>query len=292
MNSKTVLEIPLEKIFANPDQPRKHFDESKLQELSMSINEHGVQEPIKVVRRNGGYMIVMGERRFRASRLADKKTIPAIIDDLTSEQIEYLALIENLQREDLNVIEEANAFKSLLDKGLTKEELSKKLGFVQTWRIDEKLTFLNLLPEYQDMLIGKSKYTLTPLQALKVSLLPHEHQRLVVNKIINGELNTLNKLRAFVNALLITERQIECFALTPLTDTEKDSISMFSDLISHIEKFICKVNDGKTIKHLQKVVFHSNVNADRLDLIISTLQKIRKTILVGEGLQNVLTEKG
>ena len=139
--------LMLSDIFPNPDQPRKDFDPIKLEELAMSIKEYGVQEPIKVVPRplpspesgrgaeGEGYMIVMGERRYRASKLAEMETIPAIIEELTDEQVEELALLENLQREDLNIIEEAKAFQRLLDRGLSVEELASKLGFKQPWRI-------------------------------------------------------------------------------------------------------------------------------------------------------------
>ena len=81
--TKQVLNLPLSQVFANPDQPRKHFDETKLQELAMSIAEYGVQEPIKVVPREDRYMIIMGERRYRASRLAGKETVPAIVEHYT-----------------------------------------------------------------------------------------------------------------------------------------------------------------------------------------------------------------
>ena len=110
----------LSEIFANPDQPRKNFDADRLEELAMSIKAYGVQEPIKVVPisqdmaekfpEGALYMIVMGERRYRASLLAGMEKIPAIIQSLTPDEVEELALLENLQREDLNVMEEAMAF--------------------------------------------------------------------------------------------------------------------------------------------------------------------------------------
>ena len=117
--------ILLPSVFPNPGQPRKEFDQAKLEELAQSILTYGVQEPIKVTPRpfvgegqgvRAGFMIVMGERRYRASVLAGVEKIPAIVEDFTDEQVEELALLENLQREDLNIIEEANAYQRLLSR--------------------------------------------------------------------------------------------------------------------------------------------------------------------------------
>jgi ParB/RepB/Spo0J family partition protein len=153
MSEKIVKDLLLSDVFPNPDQPRKHFDETKLQELAMSIREYDVQQPIKVVPRAGRHMIIMGERRYRASLLAGKKTIPVIIEHLSDEKVLELALLENIQREDMNIIEEAKAFQGLLDRGWTRETLAEKMGFKQAWRIDERLSLLKLSPEYQDMVI-------------------------------------------------------------------------------------------------------------------------------------------
>src|ERR1035437_6769618 len=118
--------IPLHLIYPNPDQPRKDFDAEKLEELAMSIREYGVLEPIVVTKRDVRYMIIAGERRYRASLLAAISEIPARIIEADDTLVEELALLENVQREDLNIIEEAKAFKSLLDRGWTREELAAK----------------------------------------------------------------------------------------------------------------------------------------------------------------------
>ena len=108
-----VVEIELEKIFPNPDQPRKTFDEDKLIDLAESIREHGVLQPILVAPRDDKFMIIAGERRYRASGRAGLKTIPALIRELDDEKIMELALIENVQRDDLTPIEEARAYEIL-----------------------------------------------------------------------------------------------------------------------------------------------------------------------------------
>ena len=125
----SVVELKINDISPNTDQPRKDFDEEKLNELAASIKENGVIQPIIVQRRDKGYRIVAGERRWRASRLAGLKVIPAIVRDLTDQETMEQALIENLQREDLNPIEEALAMQMLLKTHkLTQEQLAKKLG--------------------------------------------------------------------------------------------------------------------------------------------------------------------
>ncbi|WP_418791237.1 ParB/RepB/Spo0J family partition protein [Phosphitispora sp. TUW77] len=125
-----IIEIPLADIRVNKKQPRKVFDDEKLNELALSIKEHGVVQPI-IVRKSddGTFEIVAGERRLRACRKIGAKNIPAIIKDLDEMQISEIALIENIQRENLNPIEEASAYKVLIEQfGLTQEELSKRIG--------------------------------------------------------------------------------------------------------------------------------------------------------------------
>jgi ParB family chromosome partitioning protein len=128
-SSEEIVELKLDELRPNPYQPRKIFDDEALRELSESIKEHGVFQPIIVKKSIKGYEIIAGERRYRASKLAGLKTIPAIIRDFTDSQMMEIALLENLQRENLNVIEEAIAYKSMIEKlNLTQDELSKKVG--------------------------------------------------------------------------------------------------------------------------------------------------------------------
>ncbi len=125
-----VSELPLEEIYPNPDQPRKVFDEGAMLDLTNSIKEHGVISPI-VVNRNpdGTFMIIAGERRFRAAKNAGLKTIPAVVKEYDTREIQEISLIENLQREDLNPIEAAYGMKRLMDEfSLTQEVLAERLG--------------------------------------------------------------------------------------------------------------------------------------------------------------------
>ena len=123
------IEIQLSEIRSNPYQPRKNFDEAALKELSDSIKEHGVFQPIIVKKSIKGYEIIAGERRVRASKMAGRTTIPAIIRAFTDEQMMEIGLLENLQREDLSAIEEAEAYESMIKSlDLTQEELARKVG--------------------------------------------------------------------------------------------------------------------------------------------------------------------
>ena len=110
-------EVDIDLVRPNPNQPRKHFDEAALNELADSIKKHGLIMPIVVNRmENGKYMIIAGERRYRASRIAGKTKIPVVVREYDDRQIKEISLIENLQREDLNPIEAANAMKQLMDE--------------------------------------------------------------------------------------------------------------------------------------------------------------------------------
>ncbi|MDA3794784.1 ParB/RepB/Spo0J family partition protein [Lactobacillus delbrueckii] len=127
--AEEIEDLPLAEVRPNPYQPRKNFDEKKLAELAESIKENGVLQPIIVRRSVGGYEIIAGERRCRASQLAGQATIPAIIRQFDESQMMEVAILENLQREDLTPLEEAQAYEMLQKNlGLTQEEVSKKMG--------------------------------------------------------------------------------------------------------------------------------------------------------------------
>lgn len=146
-------------IHTNPYQPRRVFDQDKLNELARSIKEHGVFTPILVRPSIDGYQLIAGERRLRAARLAGNETIPAIIMDFTDDQMMEISLLENVQREDLSAIEEANAYKQLIDNlHYTQEELGKRLGKSRE-HISNTLRLLKL-PEHVQQLITQGKLTM------------------------------------------------------------------------------------------------------------------------------------
>ena len=124
-----IVELSLEEIKKNPYQPRTYFNEEKLNELKDSIEKNGLLQPIVVKKAVKGYYIIAGERRYRAFELLGKKEIPAIIKEMTDEEMMIFAVLENLQREDLSALEESESYKNLMDKmSLTQEELANKLG--------------------------------------------------------------------------------------------------------------------------------------------------------------------
>lgn len=164
-------EMPLHKIYPNPNQPRKNFDEQALRELADSIKKHGVIMPIVVNDdHTGRYMIIAGERRYRATKLAGLSTIPVVIRNYTEREIKEISLIENLQREDLNPIEAAAAMKQLMvDYKLTQDELAERIGKSRP-AIANTLRLLSLTPDVMQMVAdGKLSAgharTLVPLAA-------------------------------------------------------------------------------------------------------------------------------
>ena len=181
VSNDEIIELNLDEIRPNPYQPRKIFKEDSLKELAESIKINGVFQPIIVKKSIKGYDLVAGERRFRASKLAGKTTIPAIIRDFSENQMIEIALLENLQRENLNVIEEALAYKSMIEKlNLTQEELSQKVSKSRS-HITNILGLLRLPSEIQKMLINNE---LTMGHARVLSKLENEEKMLEYAKMI------------------------------------------------------------------------------------------------------------
>lgn len=164
-SGEEVVELNIDELRPNPYQPRTIFDEDALNELAESIKENGVFQPIIVKKSIKGYDVIAGERRLRASKIAGLKTIPAIIRQLSDEKMAEIALLENLQREDLNALEEAKAYKSLLEKlNLTQEELAKKVSKSRS-HVTNMIGLLRLPGEVQDMIV-EGKLTMGHARAL------------------------------------------------------------------------------------------------------------------------------
>ena len=182
-----IIEVNISELRPNPYQPRKVFDESKLEELATSIKEHGVFQPIIIKKSIKGYEIIAGERRVKASTKAGLEKVPAIVRDFTDEEMMEIALLENLQRENLNSIEEATAYRKLLDNlSLTQEELAKKLGKSRS-HITNMLGLLSLPEEVKDM-ISDNKITMSHARVLSKI---EEKEKVIdlANKIIDQNLN-------------------------------------------------------------------------------------------------------
>ena len=185
--SSSDTKVPIEDIFPNPNQPRIHFNESELRELSESIQEHGVLQPLLVRRRNNGYEIIAGERRYQASKLAGLEELPVIIREVDDQEMLALALIENLQRSDLNPVEEAKGYRQLIDSsGMTQEALSKAVSKSRS-AITNSLRLLDLPEVVQDMIFdGK----LTAGHARAILAVPYEEARIkLAEKVVKEGLS-------------------------------------------------------------------------------------------------------
>ncbi len=195
---KNAEDMPLNKILANPNQPRKNFDEQALKELSDSIQKHGVIMPI-VVNDNGDgtYMIIAGERRFRACKLAGRDSIPVVIRKYSEREIKEISLIENLQREDLNPIEAATAMKQLMQEyKLTQDELAERIGKSRP-AVANTLRLLNLTP---DVMIMVAEGKLSAGHARTLVPLPSDAQMDFARDAVKGQYSVRElekKVRAY-----------------------------------------------------------------------------------------------
>jgi len=179
-----IVKIKLDELRSNPYQPRKIFDENALKELSESIKEHGVFQPIIAKKSVKGYEIIAGERRVKASKLAGLEEIPAIIRDFTDSEMMEIALLENLQRENLNAIEEATAYKKLQENlALTQEELATRLGKSRS-HITNMIGLLKLPQEVQNEISNK---VITMGHARVLSKLEDESQIITLSQKIKEE---------------------------------------------------------------------------------------------------------
>ena len=174
-NAASETKLPIEDIIPNPNQPRIHFNETELRELSESIQEHGVLQPLLVRKHGNGYEIIAGERRYQASKLAGLEELPVIIKEVNDEEMLALALIENLQRSDLNPVEEAKGYRQLIDaSGMTQEALSKAVSKSRS-AITNSLRLLDL-PEVVQQMIFEGK--LTAGHARAILAVPYEDARI------------------------------------------------------------------------------------------------------------------
>lgn len=174
-NNEAANMVSLSEIHPNPNQPRTHFNETELEELSESIRAHGVLQPLLVRKDGDGYEIIAGERRYQASKIAGLEEVPVVIKDVDDQEMLQLALIENLQRSDLNPIEEAKGYRQLIKaSGMTQEALSKAVSKSRS-TITNSLRLLDLPQRVQDLLFeGK----LTAGHARAILAVPFEEQRI------------------------------------------------------------------------------------------------------------------
>ena len=187
MNREPLIQnVNIDYIIPNRFQPRLTFDEKSLNELASSIKEHGIIQPLVLRRLGDKYEIIAGERRYKAAQLAGLTEVPAIISNIDDNKSAEIALVENVQRRNLNSLEEAKSYKKILDKeGLTQDELAKKIGVSQS-TIANKLRLLNLTSEAQDALMNDKISERHARSLLSVS--DPEKQKALLNKVISERL--------------------------------------------------------------------------------------------------------
>lgn len=257
-----VLEIEINKIDANVNQPRKTFDKEGLQELADSIKQHGVIQPIIVVQKGDRYFIVAGERRYRASKMAGLKKIPAIVKNYSTKDIKEIALIENLQREDLNPVETAFALKQLIEEyQFTQDEVAEKIGKTRTV-VTNFLRILKLEPEVLTM-VEKGKLSFAHAKAL-VSITDREEQIKLAKKASDDKISS-RELETIVQGILNPEK----------VSKNKQVIGLeLKNLVKDMQQiFGTKVNVIGSDKRGR--IYIDYFNQDDLDRIYALMNKLR-----------------
>lgn len=254
--------IKLNEITADPDQPRRHFDEASLEEMAASIREHGVLQPIVVTPKAGGYQIVAGERRYRGAKLAGLEKIPALVRTLSNQHKLELSLIENLQRRDLNVLETATAYLKLRDQfNLTLDEIGQRVGGKSVSAISNTLRLLRL-PE-------------SVRQALAEGKLSEGQARPLVNldpKIIKDILPTILKEEWSARKIEQFIVQVKKAAKSPIENKQKqiDRIPYEADTKRMMERFKTDVSVKTNAKGAGQIVirFKSDQDFQRIQKLL------------------------
>ena len=263
-----VKELPINDIVANKYQPRNEFDEEALEELAESINQYGLLQPVIVRKILNGYELIAGERRWRAAQKNGAKTIPAIIREYSDIETTEIALIENLQRENLNAIEEAGAYQRLLNEfGLTQEELARKVGRSRS-HIANFVRLLNLPEIIQDYV---SRGTLSMGQARPLLTLEDENLQIEAAEHIIDEDLSSRDAEKLVKKLLKDPKILE-----EIIDEEKEDIFVVEseDRLKIALGTKVKIKPGKKKSKIE-IEFYS---AEDLDRIVDTLTtQIAKT---------------
>lgn len=258
-NEGSVLEIKTSEIEPNIGQPRKNFDDEKIQELANSIKEHGIIQPIVVSKEENFYKIIAGERRWRAAKVAGLATVPVIIKSVDPKKVVELALIENIQRQDLNAIEEAEAIKVLINEyNLTQEEIAKTLGKSRS-KVANTLRLLNLDIKLRELVL-KEKISEGHARAL-LSIEDKEIQLKLAQEIIEKGLN-VRDIEKYVQKINTSKK---------IKKSHKNIF--FNDIEENLKNFFgTKVKITSSNKDKGKIVIEYMSNND-LDRIIGLINK-------------------
>lgn len=246
-----IVEIPLSEIRSNPYQPRTHFDEQALNEFAESIKEHGVIQPIIVKKSIKGYELIAGERRTRASKIAGKDTIPAIIREFNDQEMMEIALIENIQREDLNAIEEAEAFEKIINtSGITQEDAAKKFGKSRSY-ITNLLGLLRL-PEKVKEYVKENKISMGHARVLSKMSDPDQINE-IADRIIEESLSVRDVERLSSNPEVAKVNKIK------KTTTYNAKFSIYENVMREKIGTKVKINEKKI-----EIPYDSENDLDRI----------------------------
>ena len=262
--SEKIIEMKINDIEPNVNQPRKNFDDEKIDDLAASIAEHGVLQPIIVAKKDDYYQIIAGERRWRASKKAGLKTIPAIVRDYDEKKIREVALIENIQRQDLNAIETAKAIKELMEEhALTQEELAKTLGKSRS-AIANTLRILNLDERVQEM-VQEGKLTEGHARTLASIESPQKQYKLAMD-IINLDLSVRDAEELTKEEKAATKKKSQ------KKETSKLEI-IYKDIENRLKKALeTKVSFRPMTKSRGKIIIEY-YTSEELERILEILEK-------------------
>lgn len=251
VNEVKVVKVPIEQIFPNPYQPRKTFDEEALADLSASIAQYGVLQPLLVApAENGRYLLIAGERRLRASRMAELTEVPVIISEYTSQQIAEIALIENLQREDLHYLEEAEGYEQLMEQfHLTQEAMAARVGKKQS-TIANKLRLLRLSQQVRKVLVEAE---LSERHARALLKLEDDVKRLEALEIIIARRYNVRQTEEYIDKLLSDKRQEKKKRLVIVNDV-RIYLNSIKQVVNAIKDVGIPVNMEQTIDGDEVVV--------------------------------------
>ncbi|CVK18571.1 MULTISPECIES: ParB/RepB/Spo0J family partition protein [Sporomusa] len=267
--NEPVNEIAIKDITPNLHQPRRDFDEEALAELAQSIKQHGVIQPVVVRKTLSGYELVAGERRWRASQIAGLKMIPAVVREYTDAEMMEIALIENLQRRDLNAIEEAMAFRSLMEEfGLTQEEVAQRIGRSRSM-IANTVRLLKLHPEVQSFV---SRGTLNMGQARPLLALENPELQLdAANQIMEEDLSARDAEELVRR--LAARRPVK--PAEPKQEIQEDQFFMneFEDRLKVLLGTQVRIKPGK-LKSKIEIEYYSNEDLERIMEMLSTRQEV------------------
>ena len=264
--NETIQEVSLQELRPNPYQPRKQFDEQAMQELAESVKQHGIVQPLIVRESIHGYEIIAGERRFRAAKLANLRTVPVIVRKCSDDQMMEIALIENLQREDLNPIEIAKAYRKLMDHfSLTQEELARRVGKSRPYVAN----FLRLLQLPAEIQADVSRGTLSMGHARALlAVTKQDLQMKLAKKVVNEQLS-VRDLEALIRNMQEGEKKKEKKKPKPVAPI----IKQYEEWLQQLFETPVKIKQGRR-KGKIEIEYYSE---EELERIIDFLHQERES---------------